>query len=104
MVPDGHRRVLFKIRLDQVGINRTVDGTQKNFQSTCMVLNEKVGVSDELQQVMLAMPMIRVNGYSILEAVEGEIEILTLQQETYVEQYHQKSVIMDLLIKQSFAN
>ena len=46
---------------------------------------------------MLAMPMIRVNGFSILESVEGEIEILTLQQETYVEQYHSKSVITDLL-------
>ena len=53
---------------------------------------------------MLALPIIRVNGFSILESLEGDIDVFTLQQETYAEQYYPKNYLMELLLKQGFAN
>ena len=96
-------RVIFKIRLDQTGISRSIEGEQRNLQSTCMLLNETLEVSSDLQQVMLAMAMMRVNGYEETEGSDGPIYVFTLQQETYEEQYYPKALLMKKLLKESFA-
>lgn len=68
-----------------------------------MLLNETLEVSSDLQQVMLAMAMMRVNGYEETEGSDGPIYVFTLQQETYEEQYYPKALLMKKLLKESFA-
>lgn len=63
-----------------------------------MVLNEQVDVSPELQQVMLAMPMMRVNGFEELETFDGVIYQFTVQQETYEELYYPKALLMKKIL------
>ena len=53
-----------------------------------MVLNEKVGVKSEKQQVLFVMPMMRINDHFVQQLDDGtNIDVFILQQETYTAQH-----------------
>ena len=53
-----------------------------------MVLNEKVGVKSEKQQVLFVMPMMRINEHFVQQLDDGtNIDVFILQQETYTAQH-----------------
>ena len=53
-----------------------------------MVLNEKVGVKSEKQQILFVMPMMRINEHFVQQLDDGtNIDVFILQQETYTAQH-----------------